>query len=56
MMNGIFLWQAEVADTTSAGYKIGYQIGSWLPFVILAGLMIALIIQASRNSTKGPGN
>ena len=30
------------ADTTSAGYQIGYQIGSWLPFLVLAGILLFL--------------
>lgn len=29
-------------DTTDIGYQIGYQIGSWLPFLILAILLMAL--------------
>jgi len=54
MLDWIFLWRAEIADTTSLGYKIGYQVGSWLPFLLIAGLMIALIVRASRTSKQGP--
>lgn len=30
-------------DTTSIGYQIGYQIGSWLPFVLVV-VIFAFII------------
>ena len=33
-------------DTTDIRYKIGYEIGSWLPFIILAGLFIAMLVMA----------
>jgi hypothetical protein len=29
-------------DTTASGYQIGYQIGSWLPFLVLATLLLFL--------------
>ncbi len=30
-------------DTTSAGYQIGYQIGSWLPFLFVVLIFAAII-------------
>jgi hypothetical protein len=30
-------------DTTSVGYQIGYQIGSWLPFVVVIVIFGAII-------------
>lgn len=47
------LWllaQTEGADTTSVSYQIGYKIGSWLPFVVVAVLAILII-----NKTRGIG-
>ena len=29
-------------DTTDIGYKIGYEIGSWLPFIII--VVLALLV------------
>lgn len=29
-------------DTSAIGYQIGYQIGSWLPFLVLATILLAL--------------
>lgn len=29
-------------DTTAIGYKIGHEIGSWLPFVII--VILALLV------------
>jgi|GEM_PF-2204016 len=47
--------QAEGVDTTSSGYKIGYEIGSWLPFIILFTLALMVIIRSFRLSQKkGP--
>ena len=61
----IFLWllplliQAQTdttqVDTTSSGYKIGYQIGSWLPFIILIGLLIFFTVRAARSGKEHPG-
>jgi cytochrome c biogenesis protein CcdA len=43
--------QTEGADTTSVGYQIGYQIGSWLPFILVAVLAV-LVINKTRNSRQ----
>lgn len=40
------------ADTTDIRYKIGYEIGSWLPFIILAGLFIFMLVVARRRSEE----
>jgi len=37
-------------DTTSVGYKIGYEIGSWLPFLIIITLLLLVMIRARRLS------
>ncbi len=39
-------------DTTDAGYQIGYQIGSWLPFIIIFTLALMVIIRSYRLSQK----
>lgn len=39
---------AQEADTTSVGYKIGYHIGSWLPFAVIVILALMVILRASR--------
>lgn len=44
----------EAADTTSAGYKIGYKIGSWLPFIILAFVFILMLRAVMRRQNTGP--
>jgi hypothetical protein len=44
----------ETVDTTSQGYQIGYQIGSWLPFVILAGLFIGMLSMLMRKNKDLP--
>lgn len=52
------LWgQADTVqvDTSSAGYKIGYQIGSWLPFILLAAILIFLTVRAVRKGRENPG-
>jgi len=40
------------ADTTDIRYKIGYEIGSWLPFVILAALFIFMLVKARQRSEE----
>lgn len=30
-------------DTTTVGYQIGYQIGSWLPFIVVLIIFGAII-------------
>ena len=37
-------------DTSDIRYKVGYEIGSWLPFVLLAGLFIFMLVMARRRS------
>ena len=52
------LWgQADTVqvDTSSAGYKVGYQIGSWLPFILLAAILIFLTVRAVRKGKENPG-
>lgn len=44
--------QEESVDTTSQGYKIGYEIGSWLPFLIIFTLALMVIIRSYRLSQK----
>jgi hypothetical protein len=47
--------QSEGVDTTSSDYQIGYEIGSWLPFIILFTLALMVIIRSFRLSQKkGP--
>lgn len=35
--------QEEAQDTSSFGYRVGYEIGSWLPFLIIVVLMLLII-------------
>jgi len=42
--------QEEGADTTSRGYQIGYEIGSWLPFIIIFTLAVMVIVRSYRLS------
>ncbi len=42
----------QQVDTTSANYKIGYEIGSWLPFIILAAVFIWMAVNAYRRSRR----
>ena len=44
--------QTEGADTTSQSYKIGYQIGEWLPFLVIFTLALMVIIRSYRLSQK----
>ena len=46
------LWLLAQVDTTSASYKIGYKIGTWLPFIILASLFIYMAVKAARRSRE----
>lgn len=39
-------------DTTSIGYHIGYEIGSWLPFLVIFTLALMVIIRARNLSRK----
>ncbi|MCO6479798.1 MAG: hypothetical protein J5I94_24385 [Phaeodactylibacter sp.] len=41
---------AQEPDTTSLGYKIGYHIGSWLPFGIIVLLVVLILARKSRRS------
>jgi hypothetical protein len=44
-----FLLQAA---TDSAAYKIGYTVGSWLPFVLLAVLLTVMILSLRKRRSK----
>ncbi len=44
----------EGVDTTSSGYKTGYQIGSWLPFLVLAGLFLIMLRAVLRKQNNNP--
>jgi lipopolysaccharide export LptBFGC system permease protein LptF len=44
--------QTEGIDTTSQEYKIGYQIGEWLPFLVIFTLALMVIIRSYRLSQK----
>lgn len=59
----VFLWswpmllQAQQqnthsADTSSAGYKIGYTVGEWLPFLILIVLVLMVMFRARKLSKE----
>lgn len=37
-------------DTTSVGYQIGYQIGSWLPLLIIITLALMVMYRARKLS------
>lgn len=39
-------------DTTAIGYRIGYSIGSWLPFVIIAILALVIILKGYRHGKE----
>jgi len=39
-------------DTTGIGYRIGYEIGSWLPFIIIFILALLVIYNSYRFSSK----
>jgi ABC-type uncharacterized transport system permease subunit len=41
------------ADTTSVGYQIGYQIGSWLPFIVVLVIFAAIIYNRYSFKKKG---
>jgi hypothetical protein len=45
----------QVPDTTSSGYKIGYYVGSWLPFglLLLITLVVVYFILKSRQKREG---
>lgn len=44
----------EGVDTTSAGYQIGHQIGSWLPFALLAVLFIIMLRSVLKKQQDTP--
>lgn len=44
-----FLLQAA-ADSTA--YKLGYKVGSWLPFVLLALLLTVMILSIRKRRSK----
>jgi len=44
----------EGVDTTSASYQLGHQIGSWLPFAVLAVLFIIMLRTVLRKQQDTP--
>jgi hypothetical protein len=44
-----FLLQAA-ADSTA--YKLGYKVGSWLPFILLALLLTVMILALRKRRSK----
>lgn len=47
-----FCFAQAPVDTTSSGYKIGYQIGSWLPFVVLAAFFLWMLTMLMRQNRE----
>jgi hypothetical protein len=44
----VFQFLLQVTDTASTGYKVGYYIGSWLPFGLLVLLAFVVIFIIGR--------
>lgn len=44
----------QEVDTTSVGYRIGYQLGSWLPVMIILVLALAVIWKGYRRRNDEP--
>lgn len=40
------------AAADSSAYKLGYKIGSWLPFVLLALLLTVMILSIRKRRSK----
>ncbi len=47
--------QEAIVDTTSAEYRLGRQIGSWIPFIVLATLFVWMWSAAMRRSAGNEG-
>ena len=47
-VNMVWSQNSEGVDTTSTGYQIGYQIGSYLPVAIILLLAIMVIARSYR--------
>lgn len=47
--------QEAIVDTTSADYRLGRQIGSWIPFVVLATLFLLMWRAAMRRGADNHG-
>ncbi len=47
--------QEAAVDTTSAEYRLGRQIGSWIPFVVLATLFLMMWSAAMRRGGRSEG-
>ena len=45
----VFLFQA---DTTAIGYKIGHAIGGWVPFFVLAFILLLLTYKNWKRRNK----
>ncbi|WP_416439699.1 hypothetical protein [Phnomibacter sp. MR] len=52
MLQSIFSSLLLQVDTTSAGYKFGYQLGSWLPFIFLVLITLIVVIVIMRKRRK----
>jgi hypothetical protein len=48
----IIKWLLQVPDSASTSYKVGYYIGSWLPFVVLVLLAFIVIWIIGRKRRK----
>lgn len=44
--------QEARADTSALGYKVGYHLGSWLPFLIIIILVVLIIRKSGRQSQE----
>jgi len=33
-------------DTTGTGYRVGYQVGSWLPFIVIIALALLIVFRS----------
>jgi hypothetical protein len=39
--------------TDSTGYKIGYTIGGWIPFLLLGIVLTIMIVQLRKKNKRG---
>ncbi len=53
---GTLIAQSDSIDyKDTRQYEIGYEIGSWLPFIVIFGLALLVIIRTYRLSRRPPG-
>jgi dolichyl-phosphate-mannose--protein O-mannosyl transferase len=52
MLQSIFSSLLLQIDTTSAEYQFGYQVGSWLPFIVLLFITLIVVIIIMRKRRK----